>query len=565
MENLNSEALDNQAKKRLNEGSTWMTIASVISRVLGVIYIIPWMRWMGDPTSATAANALFNIGYNWYSIFLMVAVAGVPSAISRQLAYYNAKKRYRTGMRLFKAASGLMIASGVIGGMILYLAAPLLSMGTPATNVDDAIRTIRSLVPALVILPFLSILRGFFQGFQDMKSSAISQMTEQIARVAYMLVAVYMLRRLMGAPMSDAVVQSTFAAFIGAVVAILTLAFYYLRNRSIYQVPVDYVEEGPYIRTRSLLKEIILISIPFVISGSILEFLNVVDTQTFRPIMAHVSNLSADEIVNQYGIFGANVRKLVTVLVSFATAISGTLIPVISDTYTRETLKKRSKKQGAQSLPQTSGLIEHGLSLYALVMLPACFGMMVVAGSVYQIIYYQDQLGEFYLQLSCLLALAQGLYFILMSTVQAMNKQVQGMIGVAIAIVTKLLLQYPLLAFFGTPGAILATLAAFLLPSGYYFVVLKWHTDLSFDAVAMRIWPAIESSLLMLVFILPVSFAVRFLVPRLHTVGALFLTVSIALIGGVIYLLSTLANHSLDTLIGEEKANRFRRHLGFRS
>lgn len=560
MENLNSEAADQQAKQRLNAGSTWLTIASVVSRVLGVIYIIPWMRWMGDPESATAANALFNIGYNWYSIFLMVAVAGVPAAISRQLAYYNARRRYRTGMRLFQAATGLMIASGVVGGLILYFTAPLLSVGTPTTNIDDAIRTIRSLVPALAILPFLSLLRGFFQGFQEMKSSAISQMTEQIARVAYMLVAVFVLRRIMGAPVSDAVVQSTFAAFIGAVVAIVTLGFYYLRNRKDYQIPKDFVEEGSYIRTRSLLKEIILISIPFVISGAILEFLNVVDTQTFRPIMARVSSLTPEEIVNQYGIFGANVRKLVTVLVSFATAISGTLIPVIADTYTREVGVKKS--QPSRYLPNTSGLIEHGLSLYALVMLPASFGLAVLAGPIYQVIYYPDLLGEFYLQLSCLLALAQGLYFILMSTVQAMNKQMQGMIGVGMAIATKLILQYPLLALFGTPGAILATLAAFLLPSAYYFVILKRYTQLAFDQVATRIWPAITASLMMLVGIVPLMIGVRLLVPEFHTLGALLICAIVAAIGGGIYLLATLHNRSLDTLIGSEKAAHWRQRLG---
>ncbi|MDO4670512.1 MAG: polysaccharide biosynthesis protein [Aerococcus sp.] len=565
MENLNSEAADKQAQQRLNEGSTWLTIASVVSRVLGVIYIIPWMRWMGDPESATAANALFNIGYNWYSIFLMVAVAGVPAAISRQLAYYNAQRRYQTGLRLFKAASGLMIASGVIGGLILYLAAPILSVGTPTTNVNDAIQTIRSLVPALVVLPFLSILRGFFQGFQEMKSSAISQMTEQIARVAYMLVAVFLLRRVMGAPVSDAVVQSTFAAFIGAVVAILTLGFYYVRNRAEYQIPKDFVEEGEYIRTRSLLKEIILISIPFVISGAILEFLNVIDTQTFRPIMARVSSLSPEEIVNQYGIFGANVRKLVTVLVSFATAISGTLIPVIADTYTREITEKRAQGTSNKtvSLHKTSGLIEHGLALYALVMLPASFGFAVLAGPLYQVIYYQDAMGEFYLQLSCLLALAQGLYFIMMSTVQAMNKQKQGMIGVAIAVVTKLVLQYPLLWLFGTPGAILATLSAFLLPSVYYFVILNRYTSLSLDRIAERVWPAVEAVLVMLVVIIPVVYGVRHFVPVLHTIGALLLIIIIGMMGAGIYMLMVLYNHSADTLIGQEKAERMRQWLGF--
>ncbi|MFV8314770.1 polysaccharide biosynthesis protein, partial [Aerococcus viridans] len=63
--------------EKMNSGSLWMSSASIISRILGVLYIIPWIKWMGTPQVANEANALFGIGYRWYALFLAVAVAGV--------------------------------------------------------------------------------------------------------------------------------------------------------------------------------------------------------------------------------------------------------------------------------------------------------------------------------------------------------------------------------------------------------------------------------------------------------------------------------------------------------
>ena len=77
-------------------GSSWMTLGSLASRILGAIYIIPWMSWMGNQAQADAAHALFQMGYTPYAFFLAFATAGVPSAISKQIRLKSMKflKRY---------------------------------------------------------------------------------------------------------------------------------------------------------------------------------------------------------------------------------------------------------------------------------------------------------------------------------------------------------------------------------------------------------------------------------------------------------------------------------------
>ena len=75
------------AKEKMLRGSAWMTAASIFSRILGAIYIIPWYAWFGD--QRLQANALYAKGYTVYAVFLMLSTAGIPSAVAKQEAHYN--------------------------------------------------------------------------------------------------------------------------------------------------------------------------------------------------------------------------------------------------------------------------------------------------------------------------------------------------------------------------------------------------------------------------------------------------------------------------------------------
>src|SRR5699024_6958018 len=251
------------------KGSAWMTAGSIFSRILGAIYIIPWMAWMGS--DYPAANALFAKGYNIYSLFLIVSTAGIPGAISKQISHYNALDQYSTGNKLFKHGLKIMTFMGVIFGAIMFFGAPLLAV--MFTDGDPrSIPVIKSLAVAVLIIPILSILRGYLQGYSDMAPSAISQFIEQIARVIYMLIATYMIMVMSKGSYINAVVQSTFAAFIGAAVAIVILILAIikrlprLRSLSRNGKPAADVNENNFTR------EIFQQALPFIILDAGITF-----------------------------------------------------------------------------------------------------------------------------------------------------------------------------------------------------------------------------------------------------------------------------------------------------
>ena len=194
----------NSQDKMVN-GSAWMTGGSILSRILGVLYIIPWMAWMGNKDVATAANALYGIGYTPYALFLNIATAGVPSAIAKQVSYYNALGEYQVSRDIYKKGLQIMAITGVVSAVVMYVIAPFIASNSPVATVADSTQVIRSLSWALLIIPCMSVTRGFIQGHHTMAPSAISQVIEQVGRVIFMLMAVYIIRIVMNGEVVDAV------------------------------------------------------------------------------------------------------------------------------------------------------------------------------------------------------------------------------------------------------------------------------------------------------------------------------------------------------------------------
>src|SRR5699024_4872033 len=130
-----------------------------------------------------------------YTFFLAFATAGVPSAISKQISYFNAIQEYEISKKIYRQGLILMSLTGVISALLLFFLAPMIAESSPAANHDSAILVMRSLVPALLIIPIQSVTRGLFQGHNRMREPAISQILEQLLRVLFILGSAFIVRK----------------------------------------------------------------------------------------------------------------------------------------------------------------------------------------------------------------------------------------------------------------------------------------------------------------------------------------------------------------------------------
>lgn len=411
--NLNSKDTQNTFLK----GSAWMTFGSIASRILGALYIIPWYAWMGP--YGNIANALTARSYNIYTIFILISTAGIPGAIAKQVAKYNALNEYGIGRKLFRKGLILMTILGIVSAAIMYFASPLLASNGSQSD-PRQVAVMRSLSYAILIIPILSIMRGYFQGYADMMPSAMSQFVEQFARVVWMLLTAFVIMQMQHGSYVHAVIQSNLAAAVGALFGIGLLVWFLLSRRERLDYLVAHSNNRLRVSTTDLFGEIIAQAIPFIIIDSGITLFSLVDQYTFHPMIASLVHESSDTIEDWYALFGLNANKLIMIIVSLASAMAVTAIPLLSAAHTRGDYKSISSQ------------IANTMDLFLFVMIPAAFGMAAISKPMYTIFYGPDPLGSNVLYISAFTAISLGL-------------------------ILKGILQYPMIFLFKIYGPLVAT------------------------------------------------------------------------------------------------------------
>ncbi len=530
------------------KGSAWMTAGSIFSRILGAIYIIPWMAWMGS--YYPAANALYAKGYNIYSLFLIISTAGIPGAISKQISHYNALDQYATGNKLFKHGLKIMTFMGVIFGAVMYFGAPILA--TIFTDGDPrSIPVIKSLAVAVLIIPILSILRGYLQGYSDMAPSAISQFIEQIARVIYMLLATYVIMIMNKGSYINAVVQSTFAAFIGAAVAIgiLVLALLRrlpkLRRLSRNGQPIANVNE------RNFTREIFQQAVPFIILDAGITFFNLFDQSTFNQFMRMFVTATGAQLDNYYSLFGFQANKLIMIIVSLSTAMAVTAVPILSGLYSKGD-KKNIENQ-----------ISNTLELFFFIMIPASLGMYAVAQPLWTTFYRYDALGVLMLQFSSIISILLGLFTVLSAVLQALYRNRLAIKYFIYGLIVKVVVQLPMIGLFHEFGPLIATSIGMAVVC--WLMLRELHRIYPFNTgrISRRISGIILFSLIMFVSVMFVNWVVFHFVGNSDRIISVVVLVLEAGLGGVIYGYLVLKTSLADKILGP-RVERIRRIFNIR-
>ncbi|MDN6029290.1 MAG: polysaccharide biosynthesis protein [Lactobacillus sp.] len=529
MNNNRANPADSQAK--MLKGSAWMTFGSIISRVLGVIYIIPWYAWMG--AYGNIANALTAKSYNIYSLFLIVSTAGIPGAVAKQIAKYNALDEYRVGQKLFKHGLALMALFGVLCAMIMYFAAPIL-----AAEDLRQVPVLRSLAFAVVVIPVMSIFRGYFQGYSNMMPSAMSQFVEQLARVIWILLTAYVIMRVQHGNYLDAVTQSNLAAFVGAIFGILLLCVFYLRQKRQVDQWIADSQGNLQVSTGSLFLEIIQQSIPFIIIDSGITLYQLIDQYTFHPLIASFVHVSYDQIESWYALFGLNANKLIMVTVSIATAMAVTAIPLLSGAHAQKNWQDIAYQ------------LENTLQLFFFVMIPASFGMAAVSRPIYTVFYGPDPLGTAILVQSAITAITLGFFTVLLATQQGLSENGLAIKYLLTGLVIKLVLQYPMILLFNVFGPLTATNVAMLLTIGMSLKHLHVKYRFNQQRLVRRILGMTGFSVVMLVSVMLAVHLFGLVLSPDRRLPALINVVISALLGAGIYVVLVLKSGLAEKVLG---------------
>lgn len=538
-----------QEKNQIVTGSSWMALGSLLSRVLGAIYIIPWMMWMGNALEADAAHALYQVAYTPYAFFLTFATAGVPAAISKQVSYFNAQKEYEISKNIYKQGLILMGITGLVSASLLYILAPQIAAGSPVADKAAGTFVIRSLVPALLIIPAQSVTRGLFQGHNRMREPALSQIFEQLARVIFILASSFIIRQILAKDVVTAVAYSTFAAFIGAIFSMAYLLFRLRQIPTALNREYDESQNEKKISTRNLLIDIIKTSIPFVIISTGLIIFQLIDQQTFAPIMNFFySDLADGALQVNYGIIQANAHKLSTIITSFGSALAITSVPLMSDLIAKKDYK------------EVANQFEEAIQLLMFIMIPAIIGVIVVAEPFYTIFYSFNEFGVFATKLYAVTSLFMGLYMVMGNILQAINLRRLGIYALAAGIVVKLISQPLFLRFTGEVGMLYSTILGLVITIMLMFKIMKGRVNYSVKYIWRRTLLILLLSSIMGIFT-KISYSVFGLFLNYENrIQALIGMLLVAAVGLVVYGYLALKSKLAENIIGE-KALNFKRKL----
>lgn len=542
-----SEKVETQQSREqatMAKGLAWLTAGNILSRLLGVAYVIPWYIWLGEYRAE--ANALFSMGYQIYANFLLISTVGLPTAIAKQVAKYNVLGKENVSLYLVREFFKIMLVFGAVFAGAMYISSPWLAEASGSK--EKLIPVMYSLVPPLFIFPAMSILRGFFQGRHDMKPYAISQLAEQLVRVIWILAATFTIMKLGDGNYLNAVVQSTFAAFVGMIASVVILVYTLWKQGYLCKL-IHAKKQKISINTGQLIKETVRDAVPIIILSLTIQLLQFIDQVTFIKVMEQITTYTNSELLELYSYMAANPNKITMMIIGISQSLGSVAIPLITEKFVQKDLKS------------ASNLVADNLQLLFIFTIPAIVGTVLLARPLYSVFYGPSEeiaIGLFIWNLFLILPL--GLYSVISVVIQAIFENRKGIYYFLIGILVKLVLQVPMIYVFKVYGSFISTILG--LGIMLYLFYRRIDTVLGIDE-KLVVKDVVTISLISLVMGIIVWF-VEFLLNLLFPAnGYLSSFIHLAISGSaglLIFVILTLKTHQLDRLIGG-RAQVLRRKL----
>lgn len=325
-------------KDSLIKGTLILAAAAIVARLLGVVQRVPLKALLGD-----YGMALYGIAYNIYFMLLIIATAGIPSALSKLISERADTGRAGEASSIYRAAMVFASVAGVLTTALLIAVAPLYARMIDA---PDATLAIQALAPALLLFPMIAIMRGYFQGMQFMTAGGLSQIVEQILRVAGAVLLAWLLLRY-GYGGTAAVAGASFGGVLGAVGAFAVMLYYMRRLRASSSPPGALPAAAPHDRDRQLSKRqayklIFAYSVPITFAALAVPLINVIDSSLVIPLLKRAQGI-VDATVS-LGILTGRAQSLAGIPIILAIALSQSALPVISSAFTRGDMDEASGK-----------------------------------------------------------------------------------------------------------------------------------------------------------------------------------------------------------------------------
>ncbi|MEK4196776.1 MULTISPECIES: putative polysaccharide biosynthesis protein [Paenibacillus] len=312
-------------KESFVKGTLILAAAALVARVLGLVQRVPL-----DHIFDGVGRASFGVSNNIYLMLLTVATAGIPSTLSKMVSERYALNRPEEARQVYHAALLFSVAAGVFMTVLLYIGAPFYA--THIADVPESAMAIKAIAPALLLFPAIAMMRGYFQGRNNMMAGGISQIVEQFARVLTAILLAYILLH-QGYSNTTIAAGASFGSVIGSIAAFGVMIYFAVKlRREDKQLGLNY-DTAQKLPILGIYKDIFTLSIPIVLSSLTIPVVNVIDTSLTVRLL--IDQIGRDSATSALGILSNRAQSVAGIPPVLAIALGTSLIPIISAAYAR--------------------------------------------------------------------------------------------------------------------------------------------------------------------------------------------------------------------------------------
>lgn len=314
-------------------------------------------------------------------------------------------------------------------------------------QIPEAEMTLVALSPAIFFVAISSVMRGYFNGRQNIKATARSQSIEQVFKTALTIILVEIIAIISNVSTEWMAGGATLATTLATMAGFGYLYLFYKTKRKEIGNEIKHTVNYKYEKVSTIIKRILLVSIPIALTA-IMSSLNK-NIDSFTVVRSLKQFMPEDMALSQYGILGGKVDMLTSLPLSINVAFSTALVPAISAAKARKDKKTITEKTS------------FSLLISMLIGLPCTIGMCLFAEPILNLLFPKQSAGAVILAISSLTIIFTILDQTINGALQGYGKLRIPAISLGCGVIVKFILNLILVPIpeIGVNGAAIASVA----------------------------------------------------------------------------------------------------------
>lgn len=513
------------SKKLFLSGVAIMTLSTAIVKIIGLLYKIPMLSYLG-----TEGMAYFNAAYDIYTMFYMISTAGLPVAVSIFISENRVRGNVRNIRRIYRVTVSMFFVIGCAGMLAMIFGSGWFA---DRIGIDDSSYCIVAIAPTLFLICISSALRGYFQGHQIMTPTAVSQIIEALGKLLVgLFLASWALKKGYSLP-----VVAAFAV-LGLTIGVAVSMLYLIFTKFLFRITGKQsalTEDRGLLPERSsaILGNLIKISIPITISSSVMGLARLVDTALISNRLQHIG--FAQSVANSfYGAYSTLVVPIYNLPPAIITGIALSLVPMLTSAIESGNREKESM------------VLSSSLRICSLFAMPCSVGICLFSKPILELI-FSGQTEAVEIAYPLLSILGISVIFACLMTVtnailQAYKQERKPIISMAVGAAVKIVFDYLLIGIEGINiyGAPISTFMcnATVMALNFYFIK-KYATK--FDGLVKLFYRPLAASVLSI----GIAFGIYFLIVKNYGASRLYTIASIG-IAAILYVIFAMLIRAVD-------------------